>query len=360
MSHRISVTTRHLRPGRPLVGALMLCALLAGCGKKGDPLPPQRFNPAITQDLTLSQQGDLLVVRLGYPQTTASGTVLPGLQGLELWRMESSPDVDLATMPESLFASRADRLLTLSEGELRSSVTGNRIVARFPITPEMSDAEAQVFAIRTVSTTGEPSDYSNRVAMVLGPAPLPPNQLEVTARDVGIELSWTAAEGETEFSVYRRGARDRTYAAPIGRVTAGDPLTYLDQDVDFGQSYFYTVRSIANQEPLVESAAAVEVEIDYQDRFAPPPPTGLNALPEPGRVRLVWEPSPADDATGYIIYRQDPRAEFRRITDNPTSALEYLDTGLSPGQSYAYRLSAIDGNGNEGEPSSEVQATIPE
>ena len=358
MSHLLSVDPSHRY--RASVGIFLLCILLAGCGKKGDPLPPQRFNPAITQDLTLSQQGNLLVVRLGYPQTTASGTVLPGLQGLELWRMDSSADVDIDTMPESLFASRAERILTLSESELRSSITGNRIVARFPISPEMLDAEAQIFAIRTVSTTNEPSDYSNRVAMVLGPAPQPPTQLEVTAREVGVELSWTAADGETEFSIYRRQARDRTYSAPVGRVTSGDPLNYLDQEVDFGQSYFYTVRSIANREPLVESAAAIEVEIDYQDRFAPAPPTGLNALPEPGRVRLVWEPSPSEDAIAYVVYRQDPRAEFRRVTDEPVTSLEYLDTGLAPGQTYVYRLSAIDGNDNLGEAGAEVEATIPE
>ena len=343
----------------PLVIALVT-SLLSGCGKKGDPLPPQRFNPAITQDLTLSQQGDLLVVRLGYPQTTASGTVLPGLQALELWSLEAAPEVDVAAMPESLFATRAQRVLTLDEAELRSSVTGNRIVARFPMSNDLRATGSRVFAIRTVSTTGEPSDYSNRVAMVLGPAPDPPTQLEVIAREVGIELGWSAAGDETEFAVYRREARDRTYAAPIGSVVSGDPLAYLDQDVEYGQRYFYTVRSIANREPLVESAAAVEVEIDYQDRFAPAPPTGLNALPEPGRVRLVWEPSPSDDATAYVVYRQDPQAEFRRVSEEPVGGLEYLDTGLAAGQTYIYRLSAVDGSGNEGETGQEVQATIPQ
>jgi hypothetical protein len=109
----------------------------------------------------------------------------------------------------------------------------------------------------------------------------------------------------------------------------------------------------------VESAAAIERELDYVDRFAPPPPPSLLALGEVERVRLVWEPSGAEDAAGYVLERRDPGGEFRRITDAPLLALEHLDTGLASGLTYVYRIRALDGVGNEGEPGAEVSVTVP-
>jgi hypothetical protein len=118
------------------------------------------------------------------------------------------------------------------------------------------------------------------------------------------------------------------------------------------------VRAVATLEPLVESAAAIEREIEYVDRFAPAPPTGLLALGESEQVRLVWERSPDADAIGYHLDRRDPGGEFRRITAQPIAQLEHLDRGLARGLTYVYRISAVDGAGNEGTPGSEISVTV--
>ena len=59
--------------------ALLLSLALGACGKKGDPLPPLRTVPMLTQDLTVTQQGRLILLELGYPGTTSSGQALGGI-----------------------------------------------------------------------------------------------------------------------------------------------------------------------------------------------------------------------------------------------------------------------------------------
>jgi fibronectin type 3 domain-containing protein len=109
---------------------------------------------------------------------------------------------------------------------------------------------------------------------------------------------------------------------------------------------------------VVESGLAEEVEVDYRDRFAPPVPKGLLALAEEGRVRLVWEVSPAPDVAGYRVFRRGPDTqEFRPVTEELLTATELVDRDLAPGATYSYRVTAVDRLGNESEPSPAAMAT---
>jgi hypothetical protein len=112
----------------------------------------------------------------------------------------------------------------------------------------------------------------------------------------------------------------------------------------------------AGAAPPVESAADSEVEVDYQDRFGPPPPAGLVALAEGTRVRLHWDASPAPDVAGYHVERRDPQGEFHRVTAEPVAGLEHVDEGLVADQRYGYRVIAVDRLGNLGDPGEEAVA----
>jgi hypothetical protein len=158
------------------------------------------------------------------------------------------------------------------------------------------------------------------------------------------------------YRVYRRPAVSRAYGEPVARLSSSR-ASFLDESAVFGERYIYTVSAVVSRRPLVESALATEIEVDYQDRFPPAPPTDFLALAERGQVRLVWRPSPDSDVAGYRVERQDPRSEFRTITDQPVTELELLDRGLVPGLTYRYRVRAVDVRGNEGAPGEEIEAT---
>ncbi len=341
--------------------ALLLALVSFGCGKKGDPLPPLRSTPAPTTDLSVHQQGSTLIFRLGYPQTTASGQTLSGLRSLQVWEMVA-PVADPGRLPEvdaRQFAGAAEPILSIEGAELDSSVVGNRMETRFPITSVPETPELHVFAIRTFSLDDEESDFSNLVRLVLRPATEPPQAFSVRPLADGVELTWQTQADAHGFHVYRRLATERNFGPPIA-VVLNDLRHFVDEGARYDQRYIYTLRAIVQPKPLVETAASAEVEIDYRDRFAPAAPTELVALAETGRVRLVWRESTSIDTTGYIVYRRNPgESNFRRLDDDPVTETVYIDDGLTAGRSFDYRVTAVDAAGNEGEPSA-VATAVPD
>jgi hypothetical protein len=339
-----------------------LAAIAFGCGRRGDPLPPLRYVPNVTTDLSVRQQGELVTLELGYPLTTASGLALPGLHAVEVWSLASDqPAATARTVDARAYAGAASRRASIEGAELESAVFGDRLRLRLPFSTlaggEPLGGGSLVLGVRAVSSTAETSDFSNLAALDVRTTSGAPTDLSAVAQAEGIALAWSHVDAGEGFTVYRRAARERGYGAPIGR-TADDELRYLDRDARYGESYFYTVRTIVGSEPLVESEAAVEREIDYRDTFAPAPPARLTVLAEEQRVRVLLEASPANDVVGYVLYRRDPGAQFRRVTREPLTELEHIDTGLASALTYVYRATAVDSAGNEGEPGAEVTVTV--
>lgn len=326
--------------------------------------------PATTNDLEVALQGPLLILDLGYPQSTASGEVLPGIEAIEVLNVELE-GVDPATaapLEPLLFEHQAQSITTVDGVELESATSGDRIVLRVPL--RRSEAEAsstepaiEAFAVRTVSSTGEVSAISNQAILVMTPPPPPPGGLSASTRADGILLSWQGGDSESSVRVYRRRPFERRYGDPIATVDPGEE-SYQDGSAVLGESYFYLLRGLAHGDARIESAASNEIEVDYRDLFPPEPPASVIALAEASSVRLVIEGSPSPDVAGYLVYRRDQGADFRAVVSEPLpaageGAIEYTDRGLVAGQSYSYRVTAVDEAGNEGEAGEEVRVTVP-
>ena len=222
--------------------------------------------------------------------------------------------------------------------------------------PPATGGMLHVYAIKTVAKEGETSAFSNLTMLLPQPAPPAPTGLSVEPRANGIALSWRAdGPSVAGFAVYRRPAASRSYGEPLATLPA-TAREHLDTTPTFGERYIYTVTAIGAQEPRVESASGEEREVDYVDRFPPAPPEDLVALPQAGAVSLVWQASPGGDAVGYLVYRQDPGAEFRKLTAEPIAELKYDDSGLTPNLLFRYRVTAVDKAGNEGPPTPVVEA----
>jgi fibronectin type 3 domain-containing protein len=210
-----------------------------------------------------------------------------------------------------------------------------------------------------VSSRGLDSEFSNLAKILPRTPPEAPGQIEMTPGARGVDVAWRADDPPVGFRVYRRDAASRAYGVPIAQPGAG-ARTHLDQTARFGSSYVYSVTAVALASPLVESDLAVEREVQYDDRYPPPPPAGLIVLGEPGQARLLWEPSATDDLAGYLVYRRDAGgAGFDRLTDESILELGYLDTTVTSGRAYSYYVSAIDLSDNESEASKTVDVGVP-
>ena len=321
-------------------------------------MPPLRHNPAAAQDLAVYQQGNEWVLQAAYPKTTVAGMALPGLEAIEIWSMERPAPALPANPDPREFQGQARLARTLRGAELQSSVVGDRLIVRAPAPAAATPAMATTFALKTVATGGDASAFSNLATVVPAAAPEPPAGLSTTPRPNGIEVAWSPATPAPQaYRVYRRSAQARGYGEALHQSPSSES-SYLDSTAALGERYVYTVAAVASEKPLVLSPLSAESEVDYQDRFPPPPPAGLVALPEGNQVRLRWNASESEDTAGYVVFRQDPGGEFHRVTTETVNALEYLDSGLVAGNTYRYRVAAVDRAGNEGQPGDAVEGIV--
>ena len=357
---------------------LLALATFQGCGKQGDPAPPFRAIPSKTADLKVRQQDGRLLLDFTFPQTTAAGTALGGLSTVEVWEaVQPAPrEGKPAPIDARVFQAASALKLTIGQKDLPAVTFGSRVLipieiplpetaATTPATPPTTPPaipparQARFYAVRTVSATGETSEFSNQAAIVPGTPPAAPERLSVTGRPDGVLVEWSGTDGATGYNIYRRGAEERSLGQPI-HAAAAEERSWVDTGARMGQSYIYGVTAMAGQDPLIESGVASEQEIRFQDRFAPPPPLELVALAEGGRVRLIWRASEAEDLAGYHVYRRGAEGDFERITTQPLQETEYIDTGASAGQTFSYRVTAVDQIGNESGPGAEVRAAVPQ
>jgi len=361
--------------------AVVALAVLAGCGKQGPPLPPLKAVPATTKDLVATQQGAQIVLTFTYPKTTAAGLALPGISAVEVLNAirQAGADGKAIAMDPKQFAATGKTLTKVAGADLTAATSGDRIVITLPVPPAPAKPapaatpapattpapgatpplQAHYFAVRTLGQEGDRSEISNVSAVVPKTPPPAPERLTVTARADGVLVEWAGVPGAAGgYNIYRRDAKERFHGQPV-HVAGAEERSWLDSTARFGQSYIYTVTALAQREPVVESAVGSEHEVRYQDRFPPAVPTEVVALAEAGRIRLVWKSVDADDLAGYIVYRRTGNGSFERVTAQPLATPEYVDTAVTAGQSYGYRVTAIDKTGNESDPGAEVRAEAP-
>lgn len=89
----------------------------------------------------------------------------------------------------------------------------------------------------------------------------------------------------------------------------------------------------------------------YVDRYideTPPPPEGLNSITGDEAVYLYWHPVEVDDIDGYRLYwNDDPEGTFHLLVDLHHPDTDFVDTDVTNGDTYYYRVTAYDENGNE-------------
>ena len=172
-------------------------------------------------------------------------------------------------------------------------------------------------------------------------------------------MSWDDPEDDsiTGYRIERRdrdqGGGFRTLVADTGSADTG----YTDRSVEPGGRYAYQVTAL-NDYGESDPSGPVEVEIPGGP---PDRPTGLGATASEEAVTLSWDDPQDDGITGYRIERQDREGGDGFATleaDTGNADTGYTDGTVEAGGSYAYRVSAINGDG-ESPPSAAANADVP-
>ncbi len=179
-------------------------------------------------------------------------------------------------------------------------------------------------------------------------APTAPGGLAYTQLSAGQDrLTWTAATdnvGVTAYDIYRNG----TYLATVGPGVT----SYTDSTVTTGVRNSYRVAA----RDLAGNATSASVTTGGKNDTTPPAPPGKLTASASGytQASLSWKAS-SDKAAGvgyYTILRNG--MAVARVSGATTS---YGDTGLTPGASYTYKVTATDSVGNASQPSNTATIT---
>jgi hypothetical protein len=93
------------------------------------------------------------------------------------------------------------------------------------------------------------------------------------------------------------------------------------------------------------------------DTTPPSAPTGLAATGGDRSVSLDWADNADADLAGYRVYRRNADGTWPASPTATTTSSTYVDSGLTNGTAYTYRVTAYDTSSNESAPSSTATAT---
>jgi hypothetical protein len=346
---------------------LALALGAAACGKKLPPLAPLQVIPARPEPLALVQEGTDVVLRFPYPSRTAQGEDLTDLTKVTVWRElqgarpgakpPAPPEASARAREEKQYLLRAERVAELSRADLDEATLGSDVVVRDSLVPLLAQKRlGRVFLRYGVTATRGAKNVSELSPLTSILPAIPPDvplHLQADVEERRVCLSWIPPEalldGTTPavvlaYAVYRRAPSDEEYGDPIG--LSGKVPLYVDETVESGKRYLYTVRaSPGTEKPLVLGAPADEVLADTKDVFPPPAPEGVLVLQEMGANRVLWNPVLSSDFAGYRIYRKDPGGDWRLLAEGLREST-FVDKGAPAGAAYA--VSAVDKSGNEG------------
>jgi len=347
--------------------ALALSLVVAGCGRKLDPLPPILVVPARVEPVRLEQDGGDVVLRFPYPARTAQGAALTGLTKVTVYREIQSaregarvpepPAGEARAREERDFRLRAEVIADLGPEALDERTLGAEVIVRDPLVSMYRDKRLGKILLRYgVTATRDRkrvSDMSPLVSILPAVPPGRPDDLVASVLESQVCLAWRAPAGMLDgstpavvgaYAVYRKGETDEWYEDPIGVV--GKETSFADQTARSDRRYLYTVRAALKKElPPVLGPPADEAFADTRDVFPPAAPTGLLVLVEAGGTRLAWTPVLAPDLASYRAYRKGAGdAAWSRIAEGLKDP-GYFDP--APSKGVRYGVTAVDRQGNE-------------
>ncbi len=178
--------------------------------------------------------------------------------------------------------------------------------------------------------------------------------ISVVPEGNAVSLSWDASTAPdfVEYWVYRSTTSGGPYTNIVNRTTN----SYTDSGRTDGTTYYYIV--LAVDEVPNEGDASDEASGIPADSVAPSKVTGViyNSVPTGNAINITWTANPATDLDHYNIYRSTVPGftpQLSNLVASP-STNNYLDTNLTDGILYYYRISALDEVPNEGTYSDEA------
>jgi hypothetical protein len=370
-----------VRTGAALLFAGLLIAV-AGCGKKGPPLPPLRRLPAAPAEFAVSRRGATVALQFAIPRANTDGSTPADVDRVDIYAIDGPS----AAMPDDVI-KRGTRIASVKvnppkdpdqpevsvlpaeppkrKGKRISLVEGLDQGAVAHLSDALADAlagpaESDTALLRSyvavgVNGHGRRGAVSQARASLVTPPPAP-SAPTISYDEKTITVEWKApavGDGKTlAYRVYVPGERERALTdKPI------EATRFEDTRIEWGAERCYVVRAVETANNLsVESEASSSTCDTLTDTFPPAAPTGLQAVSVDGVVDLFWETNGEADIAGYIVYRAiAPETKLVPVTPAMLTVPGFRET-VPRNTRVLYAVQALDTVGN----ASQLSATIEE
>jgi titin len=244
----------------------------------------------------------------------------------------------------------------------RGSVSGGEIYLADSTTTTYTDyavvnGQTYYYIVSAVNAVGEGS-MSNEVSSKPGGPPGPPRNLVATPGNAQVILTWSApleffGASVDLYYIYRgTTSNGETYLTAV----PGNLLTYTDNAVANGVTYYYKVRALNSFGLGPESNEASAMPYAPS---APGPPQNLVATAGSLKVTLTWA-APVNSGSSviqnYKIYRGTTSNSEVYLDQVGGTVYTYVDQNVVGGTKYYYKVTAVNLDG-EGSYSNEASAT---
>lgn len=294
----------------------------------------------VPQDLTAPSQPTNFVVHNGDEKVTISWNpnAEGDLGGYNLYRNSDSTFTPMS----------ADKIATIESS--KSSHIDSGLVNGF----------AYYYRLTAVDTSGNESLIGD---LIIGTPtdqtpPDPPTGLAVISGDHNITLSW-APNTERDLWYYLIYRSETSGFTPIPSDSlikvSSETISIIDASANNGITYYYKI--IAADVGNNRSEPSEEITGTPID-LAPNPPTNILASAGDGLISLNWSLGEEYDLSGTVIYRSfvdgfDPTADDSITTVISPDSI-FIDSALTTGLIYYYKLASMDAGGNISSPSAQT------
>ena len=205
----------------------------------------------------------------------------------------------------------------------------------------LTNGQSYTFRVRAVNRVGAGAASGSRSATPTGTAAAPdaPHSLNTTPGNRQVRLSWTQPSGGTAVTRYE-------YELDLSETwtsTGSTATNYTVRNLMNGQSYTFRVRA-ANSDG---ASGASNSQATTPTATEPDAPQNLRSTRGDEKVTLRWT-APASDGGEPITdyeYEQDSSGTW---TSTGSAATSYAVTGLNNGQTYTFRVWAVNSIGASG------------
>jgi len=210
---------------------------------------------------------------------------------------------------------------------------------------QLSNGQIYYYNLAATNDVGW-SPNSSSIGVTPRGAPSAPRNLQVTSGDMFINLTWQVPSSDGGDSII--GYHVWMGRSPGGETLyadAGPNLWFNDSFLTNGETYYYKISAVnsAGEGPQSDEVSATP----YQPATAPLAPLNLTATVGNLQVTLTWS-APATNGgspvTNYKIYRGTSQSNLTLIIILG-NVLNYTNTGLINGQTYYFKVSAVNSIG---------------